>query len=116
MSDTVKLIIEIPKETYEYWKTHRDEYVLAEAIGNGIPLDRDSEKAEVQAYFAGEAYGWEQGRKALIEDVKAEIEKLNPVDYGSMFSYESHNGAKDMQRDVLQILDNIDKAESEDKG
>lgn len=39
MSDTVKLIIEIPKETYEYWKTHRNEYVLAEAIGKGIPLD-----------------------------------------------------------------------------
>lgn len=39
MSDTVKLIIEIPAETYEYWKTHKDEYVLAEAIQNGIPLD-----------------------------------------------------------------------------
>ena len=39
MSDTIKLIIEIPEEVYEYWKTHKDEYVLAEAIGKGTPLD-----------------------------------------------------------------------------
>ncbi|MBR1904887.1 MAG: hypothetical protein IJ819_00290 [Clostridiales bacterium] len=39
MSDTVKLIIEMPVEAYEYWKTHRAEYVLAEAIEKGIPLD-----------------------------------------------------------------------------
>lgn len=49
-----------------------------------------------------------------LDSVKAEIEKLNPVDYGSMFSYESHNGAKDMQRDVLQILDNIGKESEEE--
>ena len=41
----------------------------------------------------------------IIDDIKAEIEQLNPVDYGSMFSYESHNGAKDMKRDVLDIID-----------
>ena len=40
-----------------------------------------------------------------LDDIKAEIEQLNPVDYGSMFSYESHNGAKDMKRDVLDIID-----------
>lgn len=33
-----------------------------------------------------------------------EISKLNPVDYGSMFSYETHDGARDMKTDVLYIL------------
>lgn len=40
-----------------------------------------------------------------IEKIRAEIEALNPVDYGSMFSYESHNGARDMKDDCLDIID-----------
>lgn len=40
-----------------------------------------------------------------IENIKAEIEQLNPVDYGSMFSYESHNGARDMKEDIIKIID-----------
>ena len=36
----MKLIIDIPEETYEYWKEHKYEYVLAEAIANGIPLPK----------------------------------------------------------------------------
>jgi AMMECR1 domain-containing protein len=34
----VELVIKIPEETYEYWKNHSHEYVLAEAIKNGIIL------------------------------------------------------------------------------
>ena len=85
----MKLIIDIFEEDYNYVKKQVADGIinpLKMHIANGTPLD----------------------------DVKAEIEKLNPVDYGSMFSYESHNGAKDMQIDVLQILDNIGK-ESEVK-
>ena len=91
MSETVKLIIEIPVETYEYWKTHRDEYVLAEAIGKGV----------------------------LIDDVKAEIEKMklykgenaNP-------EFEKHNIGLDRYFDkginkALKILDSIGKGDSE---
>lgn len=89
MSDTVKLIIEIPKRDYEEIKK----------VGT-FTFPRLS-KAIREA--------------TTLDDVKAEIEKLNPVDYGSMFSYESHNGARDMQSDILDILDNIGKAESEDK-
>ena len=37
MSD-IELVIKIPEETYEYWKEHKYEYVLSEAIANGIPL------------------------------------------------------------------------------
>lgn len=49
----------------------------------------------------------------VLEKIREEIEKLNPVDYGSMYSYESHNGARDMKQDVLEIIDKY-KAESED--
>lgn len=40
-----------------------------------------------------------------IEQIRAEIESLNPVDYVSMSSYEGHRGASDMKEDVLQIID-----------
>jgi hypothetical protein len=36
----IELIIKIPAETYEYWKKHKYEYVLAEAIAKGIPLPK----------------------------------------------------------------------------
>jgi hypothetical protein len=36
----IELVIKIPEETYEYWKNHSHEYVLAEAIKNGTPLNR----------------------------------------------------------------------------
>ena len=34
----MQIVIDISEETYEYWKEHKYEYVLAEAIANGIPL------------------------------------------------------------------------------
>ena len=40
-----------------------------------------------------------------LDKIRAEIEMLNPVDYGLISSYESHNGAKDMKSDVLEIID-----------
>lgn len=117
MSDKVKLIIEIPKEDYLNakrinWANVRPECVddYEYQIAHGTPLDSNSERAEVQAYFDGQAYGWEQGRKALIDDVKAEIEK-------HQFSREycsEHNidTAIDMGM-VRIILDNIGKGDSE---
>lgn len=36
----IELVIKIPEETYEYWKNHSYEYVLAEAIKNGTPLPK----------------------------------------------------------------------------
>ena len=108
MSDKIKLIIEIPKDYYEIIKhdvdNHLTDYRPFEIIGNGIPLDNDSERAEVQAYFDGQAYGWEEGRKALIEDLKAEIREQQK-------EYQEWGWAYD---DVLEILDNIGK-ESEVK-
>lgn len=84
MSDNIKLVIEIPAETYEYWKTHRNEYVLAEAIKNGISLD----------------------------DVKAEIkEKCDGINYiVSDLPYPKHRAIQEL---LCEILDNIGKAENE---
>ena len=62
MTDKVKLLIEIPKRDYEEIKKvgvftfpH-----LSKAIREATPIDNDSERAEVQAYFDGQDYGWEE--------------------------------------------------------
>ena len=85
MSDTIKLIIEIPKETKQVFdKAESNDLkggyydhggVIGKAIQNGIPLDsNDSDYAEAQAYFDGQAYGWKEGRKDLCDKISAEIE------------------------------------------
>lgn len=56
MEDNVQLVIKIPKSTYEYWKTHSDEYVLAEAIKNGTPLSMVL--AEIKAEIEKDSEEW----------------------------------------------------------
>lgn len=46
-----------------------------------------------------------ENNKAILSKIIEEIEKLNPVDYGSIYSYESHKGAEEMQKDILNIID-----------
>ena len=85
MSDTVKLIIEIPKKAKQAFdKAENNDLklgyydhggVIGKAIQNGIPLD----------------------------DVKAEIEE---------YLFQNEFGLE-YRKEVLQILDNIGKAESE---
>ena len=81
MSDTVKLIIEIPKERYTDILRIADVQMvrcmptLEQVVANGTPLDNNSDRAEVQAYFDGESFGWDEGREALIEELKAEIDE-----------------------------------------
>lgn len=125
MSETVKLIIEIPKEDIEFiCKTSfvEDErtmfkqspsdrqgtmmlHRLMDSVKGGTLLDSNSEKAEVQAYFDGQAYGWEEGRKALIEDIKAEIKRMeyHMIDCDVLVD----------QEEVLDIIENIGKGDSE---
>ena len=79
MSDTVKLIIEIPKVMYECIQNKTYCGSLYEYLGKGIPLD----------------------------DVKAEIEHMACRQY-------EHRLTLDRQ-EVIEILDNIGKTESEDK-
>lgn len=115
MSEKVKLIIEISEHQYEICKQSlkpdrsRPITECEFAIAVGTPLDNDSERAETQAYFAGEAYGWEQGRKALIEDVKAEIETDLSWDMFDEFGNETS-----LHKVLMEILDNITNAESKD--
>lgn len=53
-------------------------------------------------------------RDKMLDNLEAEIETLNPVDYVSMSSYEGHRGASDMKDDVLRIIDKY-KAKIEPK-
>ena len=106
MSDTVKLIIEIPKPMYESVQNGTYCGTLYEELKNGILLDSNSERAEVQAYFDGQAYGWEQGRKALIDDVKAEIETNL-----SWEMFDEYGNETALHKELWQILDNIGKGE-----
>ena len=77
----MKVIIDIPEEIYQEaiksGYSHLYDEEVANAVAEGTPLANDSERAEAQAYFDGQAYGygWEQGRKALIDDVRAEIDE-----------------------------------------
>ena len=133
MSDTVKLIIEIPKEDIEFIRKAsfvEDEktmfkqspsdrqgtmmlFRLMDSIKNGTPLDNNSDRSEVQAYFAGEAYGWEEGRKAMIDAVRAEFINSYPKNYMGEPELGGATCHFSLTK-VLNILDRTDTAESED--
>lgn len=89
MSDTVKIIIEIPKDLYEITKDkvnkNMTNALLSVRVAHGIPLD----------------------------DVKAEIEKkcdrINSI--ASVLSYPQH---REIQELLCEILASIGKAESEE--
>ena len=97
MSETVKLIIEIPKETkQEFDKTEsialKGAYfdldgIIGKAIQNGIPLD----------------------------DVKAEIRAMFPPSGNWMYDEECEHEHTvcEVLADVLQIIDNIGKGDKE---
>ncbi len=95
MSDTVKLIIEIPRNEYEYTceRTLSDRTFWDDAIRNGIPLD----------------------------DVKARIEEPHDMHLGDLKSRSNIGilmfGGDAYDRGIkhaIEILDNIGKAESEE--
>lgn len=93
MSDTVKLIIEISKEDYKEVKDYGINMfpTVAQVIRNGIPLD----------------------------DVKAEIEKQIERDFAfaetETLKVPCHYGIANGLQNAIRFLDNIGKAESEDK-
>lgn len=39
-----------------------------------------------------------------VDKVLNELESLNPVDYGSIYSYEGHSCAREMKRDAIDIV------------
>ena len=113
MSEKVKLIVTLSKGQYEALKDTQfgsiGARMIFKAVQNGVPLDDDSDRAEVQAYFAGQAYGWEEGRKALIDDVKEKIE--TDLSWDMFDEYGNETG---LHKELMEILDNIGKAESEE--
>ena len=105
----MKLLIELSEDRYnsimrkaKYRRVTGMDFVIAK----GVPLDTDLDLTEVQAYFAGMTYGCEQGRKALIEDVKAKIEAKEMVE--TNIERQFYNMALD---DVVKILDSVGKEE-----
>lgn len=117
MSETVKLIIEIPSEVYEHIKEYTDNWIdfvffsldgkAISAVKNGTPLDSNSDRAEVQAYFDGEAFGWDEGREALTEDLKAEIKSMeyHMIDCEVLVS----------QEEVLELVEKYKKGNADQK-
>ncbi len=93
MSDTVKLIIEIPKPMYEDIKSGKDGYsnYAHTAIRNGTPLD----------------------------DVKAIMEKQIERDFAfaetETLKVPCHYGTANGLQVAVRILENIGKTECEDK-
>lgn len=98
MSDTVKFIIEIPKKEYEAFKE-----LIAINIGG-----RCSGKGIIQTCLIAVKNG------TPLEDIKAEIEKkcdrINSI--ASVLRYPQH---REIQELLCEILESIDKAESEVK-
>lgn len=47
--------------------------------------------------------------KVVLDEIVKKIERLNPVDYVSVSSYEGHKGAIDMKDDILRIIDKYGK-------
>ena len=92
MSDTVKIIIEIPKEEYEYIKALSDVAIAPNTysilVKNGIPLD--SVKAEI----------------------KEKCDSIDDIARANIYQYAPHREIQDLLCDILASIDN---AESEDK-
>ncbi len=114
MSDTVKLIVEIPKEDYEFTKGAKtaryfpSEYYV-KLILNGIPLD-----SVIEEYVERGAITENMRMLYKIDLIKAEIANLDrhKDKYSSAFNRPDLIDL--VVDDVLQILDRIDKAESEE--
>jgi hypothetical protein len=62
MEKKQKVLIELPIETYEYWKEHPYEYVLAEAIKNCIPLSN----SEADTDFPPQTHGFNRGTRQFL--------------------------------------------------
>ena len=74
MNETVKLIIEIPRNEYEYTceRTLSDRSIWDDAIRKGIPLD--DVKAEIKEYKHGNGNMFACGLTKAIEIIDKHIE------------------------------------------
>lgn len=83
----MQIVIDIPEETYEYWKTHKHEYVISEAIINGIVLpkghgrliDADIGKEVMLSEMCGTGY---QSMAVRVLDSEIFTPTIIPADEG----------------------------------
>lgn len=94
----MKIVIDIPEETYEYWKNHKYEYVIAEAIANSTLLPKEhgklSDMDELVKKIVNE-YGVNSIHE-LPQDIKAFFEKFiafAPTVLEATFDYKLKNYA-----------------------
>lgn len=93
MSETVKLVIEIPSEVYEHIKGHTDNWI------DFMFLSRDGKAISAVKYGTP--------LSEVLAEIKAEIEKLDE----GITSY--HNDKPWVYKsEVLEILDNIGNEKS----
>ena len=43
--------------------------------------------------------------KKRLDEIKAEIETINPVDYGGLGDYKTHSAVGEVKRDILEIIE-----------
>lgn len=95
----MKLIIDIPKESYEYIKTMSDQgWLTSPEYANAIRLTSSD-------------YAYVIKNGTPLDDVKAEINKA----YIDVTMYSCDEQVSYFASRVSDILNNIDKADSEDK-
>lgn len=107
MSETVKLIIEIPKDMFEWFKNEEiideyDESALKQVFKNGIPLDDVKAEIEEKA-FTEEIFDEDVFHSIFTESMtreEAEGESIIETEIVKL-------------TDVLEIFDNIGKGGSE---
>lgn len=117
-------ILELPKEHYNwespitkiYGDIHneiirQDEENCTFTIEQAIGYKVDKEELIKALQYDREQYdkGYRDGVKEKfieeLEKIKAEIEKLNSTDIGSLFDFEAHHGAEDMKFNVTRIIE-----------
>ncbi len=94
MAEQVEVVIKIPVETYEYWKNHSHEYVLAEAIKNGTPLPK--------------------GHRFIDADEILNHAFITEDEEGDTFAQKYYCIEKEIMDNALVLFDTLE-AESEDK-
>lgn len=122
MSDTVKLIIEIPKKVKQEFDKIESialkgayfdlDGIIGKAIQNGIPLEADvisidQANAMIKSYVSH--YEGNEELRENIEKAKAEIVALPKT-----YPFINHIDTYVKEDDVLHILDNIIGKESEE--
>lgn len=110
MSETINIIIEIPKNDFKKLVNpyqHNEVWCnrLKRMVMNGTPLEEELHREKEQAYYLG----YEDGRKALIDDVKAEIAEILDKISAEIKNMEYHMVDCDVLVSQEEVLDIIDK-------